>query len=137
MPRRDRSTTSKGSGTPQERDTGNERATRAILQRIDARLAQLERELQQSRPLLAERRRLLQARRAISAEPLPSPDYIRRLTRSELIEYLREHPGQRATQIARALGVARGTVSGHLHRGRDQLFERRSDGWHVREGVEG
>ena len=83
--------------------------------------------------LMAERRRLLQARQAITGERISSgPDLVRRISSDQIAEYLAEHPGSRAGAIANALGVPLTNVSQHLHRGKDTRFERRPDGWHVR-----
>jgi hypothetical protein len=110
-------------------------STRGVVAQIDSRLADIDRELSGTAELLAEQRRLLQARRAITGDDHPAPPgrMIKRLTQQEVQAYLADHPGSRATQIARALGVPLMTVSGHLHRGKETRFVRREDGWYVRE----
>ncbi len=105
---------------------------RAVVGEIDARLAELDRELDSVRELMAERRRLVQARRAITGEASAAGSLLRRITQDEVVGYLREHPGVRASAIAKELGVPLTNISQHLHRGKDTLFERRSDGWHLR-----
>ena len=97
------------------------------------RLNELDRELQGVSELMAERRRLLAARAAITGERIPAGgSFVRRVTGDELATYLAEHPGSRASVIARELGVPLTNISQHLHRGRETRFERRSDGWHCR-----
>lgn len=82
---------------------------------------------------MAERRRLLTARAAITGERLPAAgSYVRRVTQDEVAEYLAAHPGTRASLIARELGVPLTNISQHLHRGRETRFERREDGWYCR-----
>jgi hypothetical protein len=105
---------------------------RAVVAEIDTRLAQLDRELDSIRELMAERRRLVQARRAITGEGPVSGGLVRRVTRDEVISHLREHPGARAGAIAKELEVPLTNISQHLHRGKDTVFERRADGWHLR-----
>ena len=107
--------------------------SRGLVGRIDRRLGELEQELEPVRELLAERRRLLEARAALTGERDGRGSLARRLTRKELVEHLRARPGSRASLIARDLGVPLGNVSQHLHRGRGEAFERREDGWHVRQ----
>jgi hypothetical protein len=116
-----------------KRDQGS---SRGVVAQIDRRLSEIERELSSMSVLLAEQRSLLHARRTITGKEHPSPPgrLIRRLTQEEVVGYLKAHPGARATQIARALGVPLMTVSGHLHRGKDTRFIRKADGWHVRNG---
>ena len=83
---------------------------------------------------MAERRRLLEARQALTGERVRTgPDLVRRISGDQIAAYLTEHPGSRAGAIAEALGVPLTNVSQHLHRGRETRFERRPDGWHVRE----
>ena len=46
------------------------------------------------------------------------------------------HPGSRAGEIAKALGVPLARVSSHLYRGKQTRFASRPDGWHLRESDE-
>lgn len=110
-----------------------DRRSRGVVAQIDARLAEVDRELESVDALMAERRRLLQARRALTGESAPVGGLVRRVTQDEVAAYLGEHPGARAGEIAKALGVVLVTISQHLHRGKDSRFERRPDGWHLRE----
>jgi|ERR1700739_3993310 len=108
--------------------------SRGVLAQIDARLAELDAELAKANELLAERQRLLSARATLTGERAASSGgLVRRITQDQVAEYLGEHPGARASEIAAALGVALTTVSQHLHRGKDSRFERRQDGWHLRD----
>lgn len=109
------------------------RGSRAVLAQLDRRLAELDRELAQAGELMAERGRLLAARAALTGERVVSSgSLVRRVTQDELAAYLAEHPGSRAAQIARDMGVPLTNISQHLHRGRETRFERREDGWHRR-----
>jgi hypothetical protein len=104
-----------------------------VVSQIDRRLSELDRELESMSELMAERRRLVQARQAITGERVSTgPDLVRRISSDQIADYLTQHPGSRAGSIAGALGVPLTNVSQHLHRGKDTRFERRADGWHVR-----
>jgi len=94
------------------------RGSRAVIAQLDARLSELDRELRGMSELMAERRRLLAARTAITGQRLSvSGSYVRRVTQDEIAAYLAEHPGVRASVIARELGVPLTNISQHLHRG--------------------
>lgn len=109
------------------------KGSRGVLAELDTRLRELDRELERANELMAERRRLLAARAAITGERVAvSGSLLRRVTQAEVAEYLAEHPGARAAQIARDLGVPLTNISQHLHRGRETTFQRRSDGWYRR-----
>lgn len=104
-----------------------------VVSQIDRRLAQLDRELESMTALVQERRQLLQARQALTGERVAGgPDLVRRISGDQIADYLTEHPGSRAGEVATALGVPLTNISQHLHRGKDTRFERRPDGWHVR-----
>jgi DNA-binding transcriptional ArsR family regulator len=115
-----------------------------VLREIDERLAVLDGELAALQQLAEERARLVAARAALTGEPVQAvqaqavpaqPDAVtRRLTRDEIADYLREHPGSRAGAIARAFEVPLTNVSQHLYRGKRGVFEARGDGWYLREG---
>ncbi|MHB1468249.1 MAG: hypothetical protein ACYCSI_16625 [Solirubrobacteraceae bacterium] len=109
-----------------------------MLAQIDARLAELDVELERANELVAERRRLVAARAAVTGEPQPAQQgpLVRRLSQDQIAGFLAEHPGARASQIAREFGVPLTNVSQHLHRARETRFERRQDGWHLREAPE-
>lgn len=110
-----------------------ERGSRAVLAQIDARLAELDVELSKASDLLAERRRLIAARATLTGERQASPEpLLRRVAQDQVAAFIEEHPGSRASEIARALGVPLTNISQHLHRGRQTRFERRDDGWHLR-----
>ena len=100
---------------------------------IDARMAALDAELEAVKPLMAERRRLVQARAALTGQRVsPAGSLVRKVSQDEVADYLAKHPGARAGAIATELGVPLTNISQHLHRGKDTRFERRSDGWHLR-----
>jgi DNA-directed RNA polymerase specialized sigma24 family protein len=108
-----------------------DRGSRAVLAQLDTRLAELDHELERANELMDERRRLLAARAALTGERIATKgSLVRRVTQAEVAEYLTEHPGARAAQIASDLGVPLTNISQHLHRGRESTFERRSDGWY-------
>jgi len=105
-----------------------------VVAQIDARLAEVDRELESVEGLMAERRRLLQARRTLTGDSAAVGGLTLRVTQDEVAEYLAANPGVRAGAIANALGVPLVNISQHLHRGKDTRFERRPDGWYVRAG---
>jgi DNA-directed RNA polymerase specialized sigma24 family protein len=110
-----------------------DRGSRAVLAQLDTRLAELDRELARAGELMVERRRLVAARAALTGERVAaSGSLVRRVTQDDVAAYLVEHPGVRAAQIARGMGVPLTNISQHLHRGREKRFERREDGWHCR-----
>jgi hypothetical protein len=116
-------------------------SSRSVLREIDERLAVLDGELAALQQLAEERARLVAARAALTGNPVQAqavpaqPDAVaRRLTRDEIADYLREHPGSRAGAIARAFEVPLTNVSQHLYRGKRSVFEARGDGWYLREG---
>ena len=53
------------------------------------------------------------------------------ITYGDVAEYLAEHPGSRAGEIAKGLGVSLARVSSHLYRGKHTRFVSREDGWHL------
>ena len=117
-------------------------SSRAVLREIDERLAVLDGELAALQELAEERARLVAARAALTGKPEQTvqtvqtvqPDAVpRRLTRDEVADYLRTHPGSKAAAIARAFEVPLTNVSQHLYRGKRGLFEARGDGWHLRD----
>jgi CRP-like cAMP-binding protein len=103
-------------------------ASHGVLAEIDARLAQLDAQLSAHDELLAERDRLRRARATLTGE---SP--IGRISRDDVASYLAEHPGARPGEISKALGVASGTVSAHLLRGKQSRFVSRGGEWFLRE----
>ena len=115
-------------------------SSRSVLREIDERLAVLDGELAALQQLAEERARLVAARAALTGQPVQpkavpvQPDAVaRRLTRGEIADYLREHPGSRAGAIARAFEVPLTNVSQHLYRGKRGVFEARGDGWYLRD----
>jgi DNA-directed RNA polymerase specialized sigma24 family protein len=80
-----------------------------------------------------ERQRLVAARAALTSEhPVSTPSGARRISQDDVAVFLREHPGSRAGEIAKALGVPLTTVSQHLYRGKRKRFVDKVDGWHLR-----
>ena len=111
-------------------------SSRGVLREIDERLAVLDGELAVLHQLAEERARLVAARAALTGKPEQplQPDAVpRRLTRDQIADYLRAHPGSKAGAIARAFEVPLTNVSQHLYRGKRGLFEARGDGWHLRD----
>jgi len=92
---------------------------------VDSELARYEK-------LLGERERLRSARAALLGESA-TPGQI---SQGDVAEYLAGHPGSRAGEIAKALGVPLARVSSHLYRGKHTRFVSRADGWHLREAAE-
>jgi hypothetical protein len=104
-----------------------------VVAEIEKKLAVLDGELARYEDLLSERERLQAARAALLGEVAPTPGQI---TYGDVAEYLAEHPGSRAGEIAKALGVPLARVSSHLYRGKTTRFVSREDGWHLRESTE-
>jgi hypothetical protein len=107
-------------------------ASRGVVAEIDRKLAALDGELARYQELLSERERLQAARSALLGEP-HTPGQI---SQGDVAEYLAGHPGSRAGEIAKALGVPLARVSSHLYRGKHTRFVNRPDGWHLRESQE-
>jgi uncharacterized small protein (DUF1192 family) len=107
-------------------------ASRGVVTEIDRRIAALDGELARYEELLAERERLRSARAALLGES-STPGQI---SQGDVAEYLAGHPGSRAGEIAKALGVPLARVSSHLYRGKHTRFVSRADGWHLREDAE-
>jgi DNA-binding transcriptional ArsR family regulator len=110
--------------------------SRGVLREIDERIAQVDGELAAYRELVAERNRLAAARAALTGTRAPaglSASGGRRVSQDEIAEFLAEHPGSKAGDIARAFEVPLTNVSQHLYRGKHGRFEARGDGWHLRE----
>jgi len=108
---------------------------RGVVAQIDERIADLDRQLASVEGLMAERRRLLNARRMITGDASQVGGLTRRVTQDEVADYLAKHPGVRAGVIAKDLGVPLVNISQHLHRGKDTRFERKPDGWHLRKAA--
>jgi hypothetical protein len=107
-------------------------ASRGVVADIEKKLAVLDGELARYEELLSERERLQAARAALLGEKT-TPDQI---TQGDVAEYLAEHSGSRAGEIAKGLGVPLARVSSHLYRGKHTRFVSREDGWHLRESDE-
>jgi CRP-like cAMP-binding protein len=102
-------------------------ASRGVLKEIDTRLSQLDEQLAAHDELLAERDRLRRARATLTGESLTG-----RISTDDVAAYLAEHPGAKPGEIASALGVASGTVSAHLFRGKRSRFVSRGGAWFLR-----
>jgi hypothetical protein len=103
-----------------------------VVAEIDLKLAALDGELACYQELLSERERLQAARSALLGEP-HTPGQI---SQGDVAEYLAGHPGSRAGEIAKALGVPLARISSHLYRGKQTRFVSRPNGWHLRQNDE-
>ncbi len=103
------------------------RASRGVVSDIDKQLSVIDGELGRYEQLLTERERLRAARAALTGE------HPGQISQDDVAGYLAEHPGVRAGEIAKALGVPLATVSSHLYRGKRTRFLKGEDGWHLRE----
>jgi len=101
---------------------------RAALRELDHRISDIDAELQHARVLRDERRRLINAKAALSGEPL-SPTGAQRITQEHVAEYLRQHGPAGPLEIARALKASQSSVSMHLYRGKNDRFTRTAEGW--------
>jgi hypothetical protein len=107
----------------------------SVLDRIEGRIAEIEREITTVAPLVHERARLLRARALILGEPEPElgatgGDRRSHVTRERVFEYLARNPGSRAGEIADGVGASQGAVSAHLYRGKGRLFTSRGGRWY-------
>jgi hypothetical protein len=105
----------------------------SALDRIEHRIAEIEREVASIAPLVRERTRLLRARAVLRGDPEPSgrESILRpRITRESVFAYLTRNPGSEAGEIAAGLGVGQGAVSAHLHRGKGRLFATNAGRWY-------
>jgi len=99
-----------------------------VIAEIDERLEDLNQQLASHEELLAERERLRAARATLLGE---SP--VGQISQDDVAAYLAQHPGSKAGEIARALGVSPGRVSAHLYRAKTTRFVSRRDGWYLRD----
>lgn len=110
------------------------RGARGVLREIDQELERVNRGLSGYDALVGERKRLLAARAALTGAR-PDAGAVRgRISQDDVAAYLGEHPGSWPAQIAAALGVPVTNVSAHLYRGKQERFQRGTDGWRVRLG---
>jgi hypothetical protein len=107
------------------------RSSRGLVAEIDEQLSKLDARLAPHEPQLAERERLRAARAALLGES-PTPP-TRRISQDDLVGYLIENPGARASAAAKFFGVPLTTVSAHFYRGKLTTFVSRGKGWYVRE----
>jgi hypothetical protein len=107
---------------------------RGVLAGIDDELERVNRKLAGYDDLVAERRRLLAARTALTGESThaEAESDRRRISQGDVATYLAEHPNSWPAEIAEALGVPVTNVSAHLHRGKDTRFFRGGSGWQLR-----
>lgn len=85
-----------------------------LIATIDARVAEIERELAAHDTLREERNRLLHARRALVVRERPARGS--RLSAGAALAMLAEHPASTAGELAALLGAGDGAVRAHLHR---------------------
>ena len=107
------------------------RASRGVLAEIDEQLSKLDGKLAPHEPSIAERERLRTARAALMGESPASKTP--RVSQDDLVGYLIENPGSRASAAAKFFGVPLTTVSAHFYRGKLTTFVSRGKGWYVRE----
>jgi hypothetical protein len=107
------------------------RASRGLVADIDKQLSRLDGKLAPHEPLVAERERLRAARAVLMGEG-PAPE-TPRISQDDLVGYLIENPGARASAAAKFFGVPLTTVSAHFYRGKLTTFVSRGKGWYVRE----
>jgi hypothetical protein len=106
------------------------RASRGLIAEIDEQLSKLDGKLAPHEPSIAERERLRAARAMLMGEG-PAPE-TPRVSQDDLVGYLIENPGSRASAAAKFFGVPLTTVSAHFYRGKLTTFVSRGKGWHVR-----
>jgi hypothetical protein len=107
------------------------RASRGLVAEIDEQLSKLDARLAPHEPQMVERERLRAARALLMGEgPAPQTP---RISQNDLVGYLIDNPGARATAAAKFFGVPLTTVSAHFYRGKLTTFVSRGKGWHVRE----
>ncbi|HVA20415.1 MAG TPA: hypothetical protein VMU55_09575 [Solirubrobacteraceae bacterium] len=106
------------------------RASRGLVAEIDEQLSELDSKLAPHEHVVAERERLRAARAVLMGES--PPPQTPRISQDDLIGYLIEHPGSRASAAAKFFGVPLTTVSAHFYRGKLTTFVSRGKGWYVR-----
>ncbi len=106
------------------------RASRGVLADIDEQLSELDAKLAPHESVVAERERLRAARAVLLGEG-PAPE-TPRISQDDLVGYLIENPGSRASAAAKFFGVPLTTVSAHFYRGKLTTFVSRGKGWYVR-----
>jgi hypothetical protein len=106
------------------------RASRGLVAEIEEQLSELDARLAPHEPVVAERERLRAARAVLLGEG-PAPE-TPRISQDDLVAYLIENPGARASAAAKFFGVPLTTVSAHFYRGKLTTFVSRGKGWHVR-----
>ncbi len=107
------------------------RASRGLVAEIDEQLSRLDGRLAPHEPSIAERERLRAARAVLTGEgPAPQTP---RISQNDLVGYLIDNPGARASAAAKFFGVPLTTVSAHFYRGKLTTFVSRGKGWYVRE----
>ena len=116
---------------PRGRDSHDDMSS--VLDQIERRIEEVERDIASIAPLVHERSRLLRARALIRGEPEPAlrGSALRpRITREDVFEHLTRNPGSRAGEIAVALNAGQGAVSAHLQRGKGRRFVCRAGRWY-------
>lgn len=106
----------------------------AVLDILDEQIEELETKLEKVQPLIEELNKLRQTRRVLLDEKGTTGGGGRgnavQLTQEQVILYMRERDEPvLPEEIAKALGVANGTVRSHLQRHKDTTYEREDDGW--------
>jgi hypothetical protein len=107
------------------------RASRGLVAEIDEQLSELDAKLAPHEHVVAERERLRSARAALMGEGPAAKTP--RVSQDDLVGYLIENPGSRASAAAKFFGVPLTTVSAHFYRGKLTTFVSRGKGWYVRE----
>lgn len=99
----------------------------AVLDILDAQIAELEEKLKKAQPLINELNRLKATRRTLLSEKGTTSgagaSANARLSQEEVIHYLRENGPSAPADIASALGVDSTIVRSHLARHKDVTYE--------------
>lgn len=111
------------------------RPVRGLVADIDRQLGDVDKQLGSYEDLLKHRARLVEARAVLLGERRSKGPGARRISQREVIEFVGENPGAQSAQIAAALDAPVARISQHLYRGKEDLFEMRGGGWHLRGGV--
>jgi len=100
---------------------------------IDEQLERVQRMLRPYEQLKDRENRLRAARRALLGGSKSTGEGSGKLRQEDIVEYLKNHPGQTPGQLAEHFGVTQTTVSSHLYRGKGERFLAKEGRYYLRD----